>query len=382
METIEEKYKSVELKEHILKRPDTYIDSIEEKENEEYLIFKDEELQIKKKNIKVIPGLVNIIEEIIVNAYDNFNRINQKNKLIKQSKEKGKKKYLKKLTEIKINIKDNGEISVYNNGEGIDIAIHPKENIYVPEMIFGKLLTSGNYNDKEEKITGGKNGYGAKLTNIYSEYFIVETIDCNRKLKYIQKFSKNLSIIDKPEISKNYKGEPYTKITFLPDYKRFKIDNLSSDLISLFEKRAYDLVACSNGLISVHFNNQKIEIKDFNDYISLYIGEQNRIMNISNERWKIAVCVNNDVKFNQVSFVNGINTGKGGRHVEYITSQFTKHIKNILLKKKKIEVKEQTIKSNIMCFVISTIVNPSFDSQTKDILTSVPLIKTIGTIGI
>jgi len=374
-ESIEDKYKSVELKEHILKRPDTYIDSIDEKENEEYIIFKENDCnQIKKKTIKVIPGLINIIEEIIVNAYDNYSRINQKNETIKKDKGKGKdrKKYLKKLTEIKININDKGEISVYNDGEGIDIAIHAKEKIYVPEMIFGKLLTSGNFNDKEEKITGGKNGYGAKLTNIYSDYFIVETVDYNRKLKYTQKFSKNLSVIDKPIIEQNYTKKPYTKISFLPDYKRFKIDNLSSDLISLFEKRAYDLVACSNGLITVYFNNKKIEIKNFNEYISLYIGEQSRIINISNERWKIAVCLNNDVKFNQIAFVNGINTGKGGRHVEYITSQFTKHIKNILLKKKKVDVKEQTIKSNIMCFVISTIVNPSFDSQTKDSLTTVP----------
>lgn len=376
MASIEEKYKSVELKEHILKRPDTYIDSIEKKESEEYIIKRDgSSISIKKENIELIPGLINIIEEIIVNGYDNFSRINQLNKTIKQQnkgKKKGDKLSSKKIVKtIKINITDTGEISVYNDGEGIDVAIHPKEKIYVPEMIFGKLLTSGNYNDKEEKITGGKNGYGAKLTNIYSDYFIVETVDYERKLKYIQKFSKNLSVIDKPSIEK-YTKEPYTKITFLPDYKRFKIDNLSSDIISLFEKRAYDLVACSNGELNVYFNDKKVEIKDFNDYISLYIGEQERIINICNERWKIAVCLNKDVKFNQISFVNGINTGKGGRHVEYITSQFTKHIKSILFKKKKVEVKEPTIKSNIMCFAISTIVNPSFDSQTKDILTTVP----------
>ena len=53
--------------------------------------------------------------------------------------------------------------------------MHEKEVVYVPEMIFGMLLTSSNYNDLEKKVTGGRNGYGAKLANIFSTEFTVET---------------------------------------------------------------------------------------------------------------------------------------------------------------------------------------------------------------
>lgn len=60
---------------------------------------------------------------------------------------------------IKVTIdRENNVISVYNNGKGIPIEMHAKEGVYVPELIFGHLLTSSNYDDKEEKITGGRNG--------------------------------------------------------------------------------------------------------------------------------------------------------------------------------------------------------------------------------
>jgi DNA topoisomerase II len=79
---------------------------------------------------------------------------------------------------LKVNInKKNGEISVMNNGKGIPVQIHKEYNIYVPDLIFGHLLTSSNYNDEEKKVTGGRNGYGAKLANIFSKQFSVETAD-------------------------------------------------------------------------------------------------------------------------------------------------------------------------------------------------------------
>ena len=54
--------------------------------------------------------------------------------------------------------------------------MHQKEKMYVPELIFGTLLTSSNYNDDDKKVTGGRNGFGAKLTNIFSKKFEIEEI--------------------------------------------------------------------------------------------------------------------------------------------------------------------------------------------------------------
>ena len=72
---------------------------------------------------------------------------------------------------------ETGMISVWNNGTAIPVMMHQKENMYIPELIFGELLTGSNFNDDDKKITGGRNGFGAKLTNIYSKKFIVEAAD-------------------------------------------------------------------------------------------------------------------------------------------------------------------------------------------------------------
>ena len=69
---------------------------------------------------------------------------------------------------IKVNIDaSEGTISIYNNGRGIPVEMHSKEKIMIPELIFGHLLTSGNYDDTVQKLTGGRNGYGAVACFFY-----------------------------------------------------------------------------------------------------------------------------------------------------------------------------------------------------------------------
>ena len=78
-------------------------------------------------------------------------------------------------------------MSIWNNGKGIPVEMHAVEKMYVPELIFGTLLTSSNYNDEQRKVTGGRNGYGAKLCNIFSTEFTVETAcsDSNKLFKQV-----------------------------------------------------------------------------------------------------------------------------------------------------------------------------------------------------
>lgn len=319
--------------------------------------------KITNKEIELSPGFSSIYEEILVNAFDNRSRILQK--LANEPKLK-----LEKLTEIKVNIdKENGIISVYNNGEGIDVAKHVKEQIYIPELIFGHLLTSGNYR-KKNKTTGGKNGYGAKLTNIYSEYFEVDTVDKKRKLRYVQLFEKNMTVKHDPKIEK-YTGKPYTKITFKPDLKLFNMDTITNDVISLMKKRVVDMYACSDGDINVYFNDENIELNSFQEYMSLYLDYGTKtVVQKGNERWLIGATMSPNFMFQQVSFVNGINTSRGGKHVEYISEQICQKLIEYIHKKKKVQVKKHAIKENLMVFVISIIEDPSFDSQTKETLTT------------
>ena len=371
LDDVAKKYQKKSQLEHIIDLPDTYIGSTIKENTSIWNLdntattSESTELHISNKEIEYVPGLRSIIEEILVNAFDNMNRVNQKNTI------EGKK--LKKVSYIKVGvIREKGEISIENDGEGIDVVMHPTEKIYVPEMIFGNLLTSGNYNKEEEKITGGKNGYGAKLTNIFSTYFEIQTVDRNRKLKYTQVYRDNMSIKETP-IIETYKDTPYTKITFIPDYKRFNLNGMSEDLELLIKKRAVDMFACSRGQLDIYFNNEKVALKTFTDYMKLYLEPEYPTVSCKpNDRWEIGACMSPNFQFQQVSFTNGICTQRGGKHVDYIVKQITKRMAEFINKKKKADVKEAFIKDNLMVFVNATIVNPAFDSQTKDTLTTLP----------
>lgn len=103
-------------------------------------------------------------------------------------------------------------IEVQNDGQGIPVEMHATEGVWIPELIFGTLLTSSNYDDDEAKVTGGRNGYGAKLANIYSTQFVVETIDSKSGKKYKQTFSDNMGKKGKPSIT-SASGKDYTKVS-------------------------------------------------------------------------------------------------------------------------------------------------------------------------
>ena len=97
------------------------------------------------------------------------------------------------MKEIRIDIKqEDGEIKVWNDGAGIPVEMHKEHNCYVPELIFGNLLTGSNFDDDQKKTTGGRNGFGAKLANIFSTEFIIETADPKRGKTYKQVFKNSM----------------------------------------------------------------------------------------------------------------------------------------------------------------------------------------------
>ena len=192
IDEISNQYEKVSQLEHILLRPDMYVGSVECVTENKYVINTDYDDENSNKtmvlkDITYSPGLYKIYDEILANARDQ--KVRDSN-----------------VKEIRINIdKEKGLISIYNDGEGIPTIVHKEYNIRVPELIFGNLLTSSNYKSNEERITGGKNGYGAKLTNIYSTYFKVETQYSKTNEFYSQEFEKNMSVKNEPVITKKKK---------------------------------------------------------------------------------------------------------------------------------------------------------------------------------
>jgi DNA topoisomerase-2 len=361
---VEDKYKKYELLEHILALPDTYIGSIEPQKITSY-IYDDNAKKMVSDELTYIPGLLKIFDEVIVNAIDHSMRL-------KAEEDKGKED-IKHVKNIKVTIdKVSGRITIMNDGNGVDIKKHSAYgDLWIPELIFGELLTSTNYDKGEEKIWGGKNGYGSKLTNIFSKEFVIETVDHYAKKIYTQTFSNNMTQRTKADVKASSKA-PYTQISFIPDYERFGMKNMSDDIYKLFNRRVIDACATTPKEVSVFFNGEKLMIKDFEKYCELFLDkkEQPFVYEASGERWEIVASISSSGSFEFLSFVNGINTIKGGKHIEYITNMITKNLVDMTLSKKKKVVKAQHIKDNLFVFVKALIVNPSFDSQSKETLTT------------
>ena len=357
------KYDRLNEMEHLLKRPDTTMGSIKTVEQDMWL-FNNETAKMNIKLVEMNPGILKIFDEALVNCRDHY---------VRQLENKDKENVIQ-VSSIEVEIKRNGEIIITNDGNGIDIEKHPKEpETWIPESVFFQLRSGTNFNDTEEKITGGKNGYGAKLVYIWSKYGSIETIDHIRKLKYVQEVKDNLSQIDAPKITK-YTKKPYTKLTFLPDYERFGMQ-MNDDMVQVLKKRVYDLAAVMDKSVKIRL---KIEIeenewkqpicKTFQQYAALYTNNDMIIYEKYSERWEYAIGLTPTEKFTQVSFVNGINTFRGGKHVDTWINQFVNKMTKFIELKKKIKVSANSIKDQIILILRTDIVNPAFNSQTKDCL--------------
>jgi DNA topoisomerase II len=352
-----DKYKKQTHREHILSLPDTYIGSIETAADEMFVV-EGEKFVLKTVN-SFNPGFYKLFDEILVNAHDHVIRTRQRN--------------LTPVKNITIEISpDNDWIYVENDGEGIDVVFHEEHNVWVPQMIFGELLSSTNYDKNEKKLVGGKNGYGVKLANIFSKELKIETIDATRAKKYTQTWKNNMTVADTPKIAAA-KGKPFVSIKWYPDFARFGMTNIPTDFIQMLRRRATDLAMTVGKEVKVHWKHgeEKVTIKcrDLGVYAGEHVSTPVVYAQI-NDRWAVAVADTPVDKYFNVSFVNGIWTSKGGTHVDYITNQVVSHITDYLETKKKIKVKPSLIKENLAVFVTAMIENPSFNSQTKETLTT------------
>jgi len=359
--TIEDRYKKLSHREHVLQRSDTYIGSTNSELQERFIVSDLDNLiniNIERKLINYNAGFLKIFDEVLSNSSDHFLRT-------------GKVKY------IKINISDD-HISVENDGPGIPIEMHKEHKIYVPELIFGHLLTGENYDDDDERAGVGRNGYGAKLCNIFSTKFIVETAD--KKNTYYQEFTDNLETIHKPIIKKSKKE--FTKITFYPDFKRFGMEKITDNDKKILLKRIIDIAVYTK--IKVYYNDVLIPIKKFDDYVNMHVKNDSEMFYEKlSDSWEVAISSTNIDEFQQVSLVNGVTTYQGGTHVNFITNQIVKELKTQLEKKhKKVSIKENDIKSKLFIFLNSQVINPEFDTQSKETLKTRLTNKHIGDIQV
>lgn len=395
--------------EHVLLRPGMYIGQTEISTVDTW-VYDTSTQRMQKKSVSYSPALLKLFDEVIVNAADNHSRD-------------------KSMTKIDVNaqVSPQGDlqVSILNDGKGIPIAIHEQEQIYIPELIFGHLLTGSNFNDSDSRLTGGSHGYGAKLTNIFSTMFQVEIYDKKKKQLYQQTWRNNMSESEKPIIEKKARKtdeKGYTKITFTPDMPKFNMrtgseaenKKLLSDVIDMFMRRAIDVSGCLGGEVAVSFNGNRISVGSFPEYVNLFsesssVGKptnnttsdtSSTTTNASNssssgdgggggssksnknesiihsgllpnKRWEVAVKLAKSGGFANMSFVNSVWTPRGGSHVNAITQQMVKGVEEVL-NKKGLYPTSAMIRNRMHVFVNSKIENPSFEGQTKELLISKP----------
>lgn len=375
-------------RQHVLTRPDMYVGSIETKKKSVYIF---ENGKIVPKKIRYNEGLERIFIEIVANAIDN-----------KWESEQSKIK----MSKIDFEIVDD-RITITNDGKWIpiiksvkkieneyDATKFKKVEDYEPRFCFTYPRAGRNFNDEEERKTAGRNGLGSKLSNFLSKEFRVMCIDPENKKKFEMICRNNMSVIEEPIITKISSKTGLTQISFVPDYKRFNFETLSTDFVALFKRHAYEC-ALNTGL-NLTFNSEKLSVKNLSQYASLYFDEKPNMIAISHEETDVLLVeqsrnVATKQGFHQVSFVNGINTDIGGTHVDAWIKKLLTPIQKELngtstkntaktkkVKEKKVKVALKQLQRYFFIFVRTEIDKPKFESQGKHQLVS-PLEKEIST---
>ena len=339
-----EKVKKVSHLEHILLRPDSYVGPTA-LQSDSYWVLDGG--HFTQKQLKYSPALLKILDEILVNAIDRNSMHPKEVKYIKVSADR-----------------DTGAITVENNGPlgGVCIELHKDEQLWNPELTFGHLLTSTNYDDNTQRVVGGRNGYGAKLANVYSKLFSVTIKDPVNKKKYSQIWENNMTKCNKPKITNHSASTSSISITFVPDWSRFGMTNMDEDIYKIIEKRVWDAAFCTTGNCKVSFQGSEIKSPSTEEYMRMLHPGADTVVNVTTPRWSVSVAPS-DAGFQQVSFVNGICTTKGGTHVDHVANMISNGIIDELAKK--IKLRPQQVKNTLFVLVKSTLVNPSFSSQIK-----------------
>ena len=329
---------------HILLRPDMYVGSTRLRQSEEFICSND---QITKQTVNISPAIIRVFVEALSNAIDNVDR----SKIAKTP-----------CTAIKVNISKD-EISIWNDGDVIPIEQHSEEKCYNHSLIFGQLLTGSNYDDEEERVTSGRNGLGIKLLCIFCAIFTVEGCDPKNGKILKQSWVNNMRETTGPEIKNTKLKKGYTKVSWKLDFTRFNIKKYTKDIINVYTKYIVDaamLVPCK-----IYLDDKVLTCNNLSSYAKLYPTISDEILSIKSKNCTV-ITTPSQGTFEAISFVNGVYTKLGGKHVDEWSEAIFRPMVNKLNKKDKPKINISDIKKFFRLFVVSTVVRPEFDGQEKN----------------
>jgi len=360
---VSERYIRLSPREHILLRPDTYIGSVEPVEKSTWLLREDG-LALESRVAVYSPGFLKIFDEILVNAMD------------QQFAVVGRKQA--RTTEIAVDVdKGSGIITVRNDGAGIPVEKHKEYQDWVPTFIFGELLTGSNFDDHAgPRFVGGRNGVGAKATNVFSEWFEIEVVDQLSARRFVQRWSNNMRSIAEPEVSEAPDATTgLVQVRFLPDFARFGMTGIDDSTFELLRSRVIDAAACTQQGVGVKFNGEEVGVRTFTDYARLVMGVDGDtnldVAKVQDDtgtvRLEVAVGISENSGFQAVGFVNGIRCHEG-THIEHIVKQLTAETISKLGKSKKDapNIQPRFVREHLILVVKVLVESPSFASQSKE----------------
>lgn len=394
---------------HVYQIPDTYIGGTVPI-SRSVLLYKNQ--KYVEENTKLPEGVQRIFLEILSNAGDNTyasrkdgidpGNINiEMNERIIKITNSGKHISLKKIKLI-----EEGKSKNFNVEE---TTADDPEGIWLPQMIFGELRTSNNYDTEKERMGCGRNGFGAKIVNIFSKLFVVEVEDPELKLRFKGVWKNNMFKNDQslgPEIFVE-KDDKITKgkvsIAWELDFERFKMEKYTPKDMQLFK---HDLIEYSfTCKIKGYFNSEELDYRNILDYSKLFFTEE-QIKNhfvrfiwekIPPEFEKVtpsvlakkvaeakkvehiplfeAIVIDTPDNGKTLSFVNGLVTVDNGSHVDSIQEPIVKYVIEQLKSKKKNENRKFNprkikIKNHLSFIVNARVPNPHYGSQSKTKLAS------------
>lgn len=340
---------------HILLRPDMYVGSKTPETTVQYVAeLTDGAFSIVSKSISAPPALIQVLYEALSNAVDNVSR---------------SQKTTTPCKNIKITLnRDTGETSIWNDGLCIPIEKND-DGEYVHTTIFGKLRTSENYDDNEDRKVSGRNGFGVKLLNVFSTKFAVEGVDPEVGQKLVQTWSKNMRNTTGPRVAKSSLVKGYTKVSFIPDFSQFGLTGYTDDILSVYMKFIVDAAMLTG--VNVYFNDLKVPVSSMVDYANMYLPTPaDEILHLKTPSTTVVLVPSPSRHFECISFVNGVYTKLGGVHVDAWTEALFRPLLTKFNKKGRPQINMKDIKQLYMLFVSSTVSNPAFESQSKHCLKS------------
>jgi DNA gyrase/topoisomerase IV subunit B len=361
---LDEKYQVKSEIDHVLSRTGMWLGSTTTDVITYPLFIPSKNKIMQVPNVGHNAGLLKLIDEVLSNSIDEHRRRDS----------------LFRISQIDIEVNSDGTVSIKDNG-GIPIQLHKQTGLLIPELIFGHLRTSSNYDDTQEREVVGTNGLGAKLTNIFSKKFIVETSDNKNSVCIVwennmRDSNKNIDEYPQTGFLIEDSNTHRTKISFKLELERFEMEEMPLSTIRIIQKRCIDAAAANPGLLITFKSNvadgkldSEWQFNNFEEYVKLYLTDEQipHILTYHSKKDTIIIIPDN-LGFN-FGFVNGAACSEG-THIKKIQSQLSDTLLDICQKQDMELLTEKDILSRLSIFVNTTIINPTYDSQTKERLTT------------